>query len=439
MQRNSARASTAYAWFVVSILLTAYIFSFVDRQILSLLVGPIRKDLDISDTEMSLLLGLSFALFYTLCGIPLGRMADTRSRRGLIAAGIVVWSLMTAACGLAKQYWHLFVARIGVGVGEAALSPAAYSMIADYFPREQRATAISVYSMGIYLGSGLALLLGGLVVKFASAQGMVDLPVVGATRPWQVVFFILGIAGIVFSLAFLLVREPPRTGIAAGSHASTREVMAYIRKNRRTVICHNLGFALIAFTSYGATSWVPSFFVRVHDWDIAHVGLVYGGIVTVFGASGIVIGGRLADWWGRQGKTDATLRVAILAAIGSLPFGVLFPLMPTPELAAIMLSPAVFFLSMPFGVGPAAIQEIMPANMRGQASAVYLFVVNLIGLGFGPTAVALFTDFVFKDDMAVGYSLLVVGTASQLVAILCLSLGLAAYRESWTRLNRPQT
>ena len=437
MERKTAQASNAYAWFVVAILLMAYVFSFVDRQILSLLVGPIRKDLDITDTEMSLLLGFSFAIFYTICGIPLGRMADTRNRRGLIAAGMVFWSIATATCGLAKHYWQLFLARVGVGVGEAALSPAAYSMIADYFPRESRATAISVYSMGIYLGSGLAFLLGGLVVKFASEQGMVDLPIVGATRPWQVVFFILGIAGVVFSLAFLLVREPQRQGIDAGHSAPARDVMAYMKLNRRTVLCHNFGFALIAFTSYGATSWVPSFFVRVHGWDIAHVGLVYGGIVTLFGASGIVFGGRIADRWGRQGKTDATLRVAILAAIGSLPFGVLFPLMPTPELAAAALAPAVFFLSMPFGVGPAAIQEIMPANMRGQASAVYLFVVNLIGLGLGPTAVALFTDFVFRDDKAVGYSLLVVGTLSQLAAIAFLTAGLSSYRESWSRLHRP--
>lgn len=430
-------SSSAYAWFVVAILLLAYVFSFMDRQILSLLVGPIRRDLGINDTQMSLLLGFSFAIFYTLCGIPLGRMADNSSRRGLIAAGMVVWSLMTATCGLAKQYWHLFMARIGVGVGEAALSPAAYSMIADYFPRESRATAISVYSMGIYLGSGIAFLLGGLVIKFASAQGLVDLPLVGATRPWQVVFFILGIAGIVFSLAFFAVREPPRQGVVAGTSVSSGEVFSYIKQNRRTVLCHNFGFALIAFTSYGATSWVPSFFIRTHGWDMPHVGLVYGSIVTIFGASGIVFGGRLADHLARRGRTDASLRVAIIAALASIPFGALYPLMPSGNLAAAMLAPAVFCLSMPFGVGPAAIQEIMPNAMRGQASAVYLFIVNMVGLGLGPTAVAVVTDYVFHDDAAVRYSLLLVGAVAQLGAIACLYAGLAPYRESWARLHQP--
>lgn len=435
MTAGPSRASLAYAWFVVGVLLMAYIFSFVDRQILSLLVGPIRKDLGISDTQMSLLLGFSFAIFYTICGIPLGRMADTRSRRGLIAAGIVLWSAMTAACGLAKHYWQLFAARIGVGVGEAALSPAAYSMIADYFPRESRATAISVYSMGIYLGSGIAFLLGGLVIKFASAQGMMDLPLVGATRPWQVVFFILGAAGMVFSLAFLAVREPPREGVAGEPGASTREVWNYLKRNRRTVLTHNFGFALIALTSYGATSWVPSFFVRVHGWEIADVGLVYGLIVMIFGSSGIVIGGRIADRLLRAGKVDANLRVALYSAIGSIPFGIAYPLVGSPMVAAALLAPAVFFLSMPFGVGPAAIQEIMPARMRGQASAVYLFVVNLVGLGLGPTAVAVITDYVFHDDNAVGYSLLLVGACAQLAAILCLACGLGSYRESWRRLH----
>ena len=283
--------SAAYAWLVVAILMVAYVFSFVDRQILNLLVGPIRRDLGISDTQMSLLMGFSFAIFYTILGIPLGRLADRRSRRGLVAAGVVVWSLMTSLCGLARSYGQLFLFRIGVGVGEATLSPAAYSMIADYFPPERRATAISVYSMGIYLGSGLAFLLGGLVIQFAVAQGAVTLPLVGVVRPWQLVFFVLGGSGIVFSLAFLLVREPPRTGLTgSGGSVPFTAVVAHLWQNRRTVLCHNLGFALIALCSYGAGAWVPSFFIRTFDWKAGEVGVIYGLIVMVFGCLGILFG-----------------------------------------------------------------------------------------------------------------------------------------------------
>ena len=223
---NNGYPSNLAAWTTVAILMVAYVLSFIDRQILNLLVGPIRRDLAISDTEMSLLMGLSFALFYTLCGIPLGRMADNRSRCGLILFGVLVWSAMTAACGLARSYWQFLTFRVGVGVGEAALSPAAYSLIADSFPRERRATAISVYSMGIYLGSGLAFLLGGLVIKFASAQGDVHLPLFGEVRPWQLIFLILGAAGVLFCLLLLAIREPARRGVGAGVAVPLGEVGA---------------------------------------------------------------------------------------------------------------------------------------------------------------------------------------------------------------------
>jgi Arabinose efflux permease len=215
-ENNSLYPSRLRAWVTVAILLSAFVLSFIDRQIINLLVDPIRRDLVISDTQLSLLMGMAFALFYTVCGIPLGRVADTRSRRGLIAVGILFWSAATALCGVAKLYWHFLIGRIGVAVGEATLTPAAYSMIADSFPPERRSTAVSVYSMGIYLGSGIAFLLGGIVIKFASAQGNVELPVVGELRPWQMIFLILGATGVAFSLLLLAIREPVRQGVGRG-------------------------------------------------------------------------------------------------------------------------------------------------------------------------------------------------------------------------------
>ena len=427
----------AYPWLVVAILMVAYVFSFVDRQILNLLVGPIRRDLGISDTQMSLLMGFSFAIFYTILGIPLGRLADSSSRRGLIAAGVVVWSMMTTLCGVARTYWQLFLFRVGVGVGEATLSPAAYSMIADYFPPERRATAISVYSMGIYLGSGLAFLLGGLVIQFAVAQGEVILPLVGAVRPWQLVFFVLGGSGIVFSLAFLLVREPPRGGAHLSGGVPFGKVVAHLWKNRRTVLCHNLGFAMIAFCSYGAAAWVPSFFIRTFGWKASEVGIIYGLIVMVFGCLGILFGGWLTDHWLKQGKTDAALRVGICASSVAIVGGV-YLLPDSGTLAAILMVPSVFALGMPFGAAPAAIQEIVPNQMRGQTSAVYLFIVNLIGLGIGPTAVALVTDYVFHDDQALKWSMLIVGTIANLVAIGFLVGGMKSYRETLQRSRAAQ-
>ena len=433
---NNGYPSNLAAWTTVAILMVAYVLSFIDRQILNLLVGPIRADLGISDTQMSLLMGLSFALFYTVCGIPLGRLADTRSRRGLIAIGVLFWSAATAACGLAKLYWQFLVCRIGVGVGEAALSPAAYSLIADSFPRERRATAISVYSMGVYLGSGLAFLVGGLVIKFASAQGDVHLPLLGDVRPWQLIFLILGAAGVLFTLLMLAVREPERRGVGSGVAVPLSEVGRYLRSNRRTVLCHNLGFAGLSFAGYGSAAWIPTYYIRTHGWDAGHVGVVYGSLVAVFGCLGVVFGGRLADWMAKRGRSDANMRVGLLAALGALPLVILFPLLDDAAWVTVVMAPTVFCLSMPFGVAPAAIQEIMPNTMRGQASAIYLFVITLIGLGLGPTAVALVTDFVFADDLALRWSLLIVTTLAVGSSVVLLWMGLKPYRESVERLKQ---
>ena len=424
-----------YAWMVVGLLTLAYVISFIDRQILSLLVGPVRADLGISDTQMSLLMGFSFALFYTVCGIPLGRLADSWSRRWIVTIGVMFWSAATAACGLAQHYWHLFLGRIGVGIGEAALSPSAYSLIADYFPPERRATAISVYGMGIFIGAGLAYILGGLIVGLAAAHGEVVLPLVGATRPWQVVFFVLGGIGLVFAWGLLLIREPVRHGTLGHGAIPLREVLATLLQHRRTVLLHNFGFALIALASYSANAWMPSVWQRVHGWPIRDVGLIYGSVVAVFGAIGIVFGGWLADRWKARGMSDATLRVgAIAAGCGAL-LAISVALMPSGTALAWMVVPLTFFFSMPFGVSASAIQDLMPNRMRGQTSAIYLFVVNLVGLGIGPTAVALLTDYVFADDRMVGWSLGIVMAVAQGLACVLLWRGCAHYRHSLRQIH----
>ena len=288
----------AYAWYVVGVLTLVYIFSFMDRQILNLLVKPIRSDLGIDDFKMSLLMGPSFAIFYTLFGIPLGRLADNKSRRTIVAAGFVAWSMMTAGCGIARSYIQLLLFRVGVGVGEAALSPAAYSLITDYFPPKRRATAISFYSMGIYIGSGIAFIVGGIATGFADTQDTWDLPLVGATRPWQVVFFIVGLPGMLLALLMYTVREPKRRGIRSvtGVDGKTRvaqvpmrEVIAYLKKNWTTFLCHNVGFALLSFSSYGSSAWIPTFLIRNHGWTPSKAGQVYGWIVAIAtGSEGVV-------------------------------------------------------------------------------------------------------------------------------------------------------
>jgi MFS family permease len=310
-------------------------------------------------------------------------------------------------------------------------------MITDYFPPKRRATALSVYSMGIYIGSGLAFIIGGTVAGYAARQELWQLPWIGATRPWQVVFFIVGLPGVLLSLLMLTVREPLRRDMRAGKPATVpfAEVRAYISRNRRTFLCHNLGFALLSFSSYGSSAWVPTFFVRKHGWTEAHAGQVYGWIVMIFGTLGIVLGGRFADWLAERGHRDATMRTGLIVSLAWFPFGILYPLMGDGRTAAWLLIPAALLTAAPFGVAPAAIQQMMPGPMRGQASAVYLFVINLIGLGVGPTAVAMITDDVFRDDHAVHYSLVIVSTAAHIASSLLLWMGIKPFLASLDRLK----
>lgn len=418
-------------WFAVSVLLLAYISSFIDRQILGLLVTPIRRDLDISDTQMSLLMGLAFALFYTIVGVPVARLADSRSRRGIIAWGIAVWSLMSAACGLAHTYVQLLLGRFGVGVGEAALSPPGYSLIADYFPPARLATALSVYSTGIYLGSGLANVIGGVVIGFADRGQMVHWPLVGEVRAWQSVFFVIGLPGLLIALLMCLVPEPPRRGVARERmRIPIASVVGYLRANARTFFTHNVGLGLISLVNFGTAAWLPTWLIRVHGWTPARAGLTLGPITMVFGSLGIVGGGWLADRMRARGHSDAKMRVCLMSAVGQLITGVLYLTAPNTTLALFWFAPFSVFAAGPFGAAAAAVQEITPDRMRAQLSSVYLLVINLLGLGVGPTAVAAMTDFVFHDPQAVGHAILGVTIIGLTGACAVLASGLGAYRRT---------
>jgi MFS family permease len=431
-ERPSARYRPAYGWFVVAVLMLAYVSSFVDRQIMALLVGPIKRDLGISDTRMGLLMGFSFAAFYSVLGFPIGRLADRRSRRGIIGWGIAAWSVMTMLSGLARNYWQLFLARVGVGVGEAALSPPAYSLIADYFPRDRLGTAISVYSLGIYLGSGIALMLGGWIVSTVGTVPTWQLPVLGAVRPWQAVFILIGLPGMLLALLIRTIREPVRGAMSAGTSAAevpVAEVIRYVRRHGAAFLSHNLGFALIAMVNYGWAFWVPTFLIRAHGWTPQHAGYVYGLWTATFGVAGVVTGGYLGDVLARRGHADAKLRIGLIGAVAQIGATLLFLFAPT-AIMEVALIPSTFIASFGFGAAAAGVQEISPVPMRAQTSALYLFIVNLVGLGLGPSFVASLTDYVFRDEMLIGRSILVVSLVGLIAAIVVFVAGLPAFREA---------
>ena len=436
LPRSDDYPNPVYSWYVVGILMLAYTNSFIDRQILSLLIEPIQRDLGINDTQISLLAGLAFAIFYTVMGVPIARLADQKNRRTIILWGISIWSVLTATCGLAKNFWHLFFSRMGVGVGEATLSPAAMSMISDYFPVAKIARAISIYSMGVYFGAGLALIIGGFVVKLVSESGNVVIPLIGEVFSWQITFFYVGLMGLPIFLLLLTIKEPRRRGInvsdpeEAKKASSLPVLKAFVRINRKTIFYHFATFSCLGIAVVGYMIWTPTFFIRTYGWDAPKIGMIYGIILFFGGTSGVYAGGALADWLTKRGYKDGILRAAVFGIICSIPFSVLTPLMASPTLAVMGLTASCFFMSFPQGLPAAALQVIAPNPLRAQMVALYFLVAGLIANAFGPTLYALMTDYAFGDPMMIRYSLSSVSAFVLPLAALFGVLALKPFRKS---------
>ena len=425
-----------YAWYVVAVLLLASISSNIDRQILSLLVVPIRRDLGLTLTQYGSLVGLPFAIFFSVMGLPIARAADRGNRRNIITGGIALWSLATAACALAGTFWRLLLARIGVGVGEAALQPPAASLLADYFPRDRLGGAMGVYSMGIFVGSGLAYFIGGWIVGLVSAQESWTLPLIGAIRPWQTVFAVVGAPGLVVAMLIAFtVREPARRGTAR-TGVPLAALTAYVRANAQTFTTLCFGFALSATVNYGIAAWLALFLVQKHGWAVSRAGMVQGSLTMTVGALGVVLGGRLADRLTRAGKVDAALRVGIIGSLGMLVSATAYPFAPTATIAVWWLVLVNFFAAFPWGAASAAAVEIVPAPMRAQSAALFLFVLNLISYALGPVAVAAITDHVFHRDSALPYSLAIVNVVGMSGAIALFVFGMPAYRRTFIARDR---
>lgn len=428
---SQASNTSLYRWYVIFVLLLAQTFSFLDRMIMGLLVGPIRATFDISDTQYSLLAGLAFSLFYALMGLPLARIADNGNRRTLIAAGIAVWSLMTAACGLARSFWGLFLGRVGVGVGEATLGPAAYSMISDYFPRSQLGRALSVYTMGVTIGSGLAYIGGGAVVNYVSGLGELSLPLIGNVYGWQLTFFVVGLPGVLVALLVLItVREPARRGIEAdaGTQQPLAAVIDYLWQRRAAYGAHIFGVSIFVMVVYALNIWGPTYLIRTSGHDPGTAGLRFGLIMMLAGTAGLLLAGYVADRWFAAGTPDAYVRTIVLSMFGMLPCAVGLGFVEQESFALIILALAIFFSAFQGGIAGGALQLMTPNRMRGQIMAVYLLVANLIGLGLGPTVIAATTDYVFRSDGAIGQSIALCAAVLCPIAAFVLIRGLPAIR-----------
>jgi MFS family permease len=440
---GSAEANSAawpppsQAWYAVGVFAIALMLNFLDRGILTLLVEPIKKDLGLSDQQIGLLIGFAFVVFYALLGLPIARLVDSKSRRLIIGIGVATWSLATATCGLARSFTQLFIARVGVGVGEACNGPATFSMMADLFPPRLLPRAIAVLNLGFVAGTGIALVIGGTVIHFLSGTDRV-LPLIGAVEPWQLTFMIVGIPGVLIALLLATVTEPLRRGRLGTLAASERkaiplaEVRHFLGQNRRTYLPMFVGLGFNTVLSFGNQAWIPTFFVRTFGWSAAQAGITNGIIICCTAPLGLFAGSALAEWFAKKGYADANLRVVLISMLIHVPGYVLAPLVPNDHLAMALVGFNFMIGMLCPGPQNAALQIITPNEMRGQVTALFLFIFNFVGYGLGPSFIAFLTD-QFFGEANLRYSIAVASAVVGPLAAATIWWGLKPYAESVRR------
>ncbi|MBX3594703.1 MFS transporter [Sphingomonas sp.] len=427
-----------YPWLVVAILFVGYCFSAIDARVLTLMVGPIQRDLGLGDFEMGLLQGFAFSIMYSISALPIGRFVDRTKRRSvLIMWGVIFWSLMTASCGFAGSFVALFIARIGVGAGEATLSPTAYSLISDYFDRARRALPISFYAIGYPIGGGLALLIGGYLLGMFTRAGGLHIPGIGQFAPWQAVFLCVAAPGVLIAALMLLIREPERRDVTAelSREATLRDAGSYLWK-RKLVFGSLIGsLGLIALLAIGTSLWFPTFLIRTYGMTPAQVGASYGTVMLVCGTIGTLCGGWLSVRLMRSGRSDANMRIVLVSTVlKGLPL-ILAPLMPNMTLSLVLMGIGTLIGQASQGVMLAALQDVTPNQLRGQVTAIALLIVNLLGMGLGAAVIAAITEFGFGDQSALRYSIAITGAVTLPLILAMLAIALPDYRREVERLS----
>lgn len=422
---------TVYAWYVVGVLIITSVIAYLDRLIITFLVEPIKADLQITDTQIGLLTGLAFAVFYVLMGLPLGKLVDTRDRSRILSSCIALWSAMTTFCGFALNYLMLFFARVGVGIGEAALNPAAISLIGDLFPKEKVARPIAFFTIGIYAGGGLAILLGGYLIDYFASMGAISIAGFDNVAGWRLVFVAVGVPGLLIAtMLFLTVRDPVRNGVAVFKRNTQRvqktdnegvfkEVYRYLLANKTLYGLMFGGFIAHGFYVYGLQAWFPAMLMRTYGMSPSDVALGYGVVYLVFGVLGALAVGPCVSYLQSRGHQDAPIRFPLYCLYLMLIPSIAGPLMPNEVLCLAAFGITIFCFACIISVSLTALVVITPSNIRGTMTAVFLSLMNIIGGAFGAVFVGLLSDYVFGPEW-VSYSEVVNAALLLPLAILLL-------------------
>jgi MFS family permease len=432
----------AVGWYATILLAVLYWLSILDRFIISLLVDPIKRDLGLTDLQFGMLHGFAFAATFALFGLAFGSLADRVSRRWVIFAGVSVWSLATALCGLAQNFWHLLLARIGVGAGEAALNPCATSMLADLFPPQRLTLAMAVYAMGSTVGAGSAFLIGGAIVDFVSQFEVITLPFVGKLPSWQAVFFIVGVPGALLAFTIFTVPEPVRRGHSKVSQTGRSwrsayvDLLKFVKSRPRFLLCHYAGFTLASAVLTGNAAWYPVHMVRSFGWSASRIGLILGLTLMAAGITGKLIGGRIVDAMYQRGYRDAQIRWYSACLLIATPIGLIATTSGNPWVFLVAIGVfMVLVASMP-ACAMTALNLVTPNELRGTGVAVFTTVSALIGGGAGAVAIAAVSEHVFRGESTIGLGMAtLIGICCPLGAV-SLALGFRAMRDAMAEAER---
>lgn len=429
VKQNIVWPDSRHAWYFTIVLTITYTVSFIDRQLLNLLVEPIKQDLNLNDIQISLILGPAFVTSYVLLSVPLGHLVDKINRIKVLIGGIAVWSVATIGCGASMNATQLVVARSGVGAGEAALTPASWSILADLFPEDKRNFPVSFFLMGPYIGGGLALIFGGQLLKiFHQAYTFFDGAIV--LEPWQLSLIIVSLPGFILIFVLSFLKDPERKEIIHNddqSKNSLKQATLYLRSHFWAYFPFLVGTSFLVVLLYGLQAWVPSYLFRIHGWALSDAGLIYGPIALIGGSMGVLSGPVLDRYLEASNREGTPLIIAAFASFMLFVIGPITFLMSNATYALTGIFLLSFFVTLPLALMATSLQRITPNNYRGFISGLYVVTGNIMGLGLGPTVVAFLTDGIYRNESALHLSLASLFAFFAPIAFLIFTIGRKPY------------
>ena len=421
-----------HSYSAVAILTLAQVFAFIDRQIPSMLVEPIKQDFNLTDSQIALLGGAAFSIFYAIMALPIGYAVDRYKRTKVLGTGIFLWSLMTALAGLANSFGKLFGARIGVAVGEAVMAPISVSLVSDSFPENKQGKPMGIITAGVYIGIGITLLGGGFLIDYLTSIGGITLPLIGYLKPWQATFMIVGIPGLVLAIAAFYLKEPQRIEDQVDSShiVDRKKVFLHLKEHKKTLIPMFGGLIFMALIFYSFSFWAPTMMIRTFNISLTEVGFILGIITIISSITGTIIAGSAVDYLRNRNYTDAPVRTAMIAVILALPPIISLSFTQSELGAWICIALYLLFISSFAPLGLLAISGVSTGNVKGQTAAIHAFLMMAFGLSLGPQLTAFFTDFVFVDPNLLINSVSLTGLIVLPISALLFKLSLNRYRES---------